>query len=117
MCQLPSTLPVARSLTGCPNASSQVMPVTGAHAPARGSRPAGQTSAEVSRGVLRMWWKGSAMGKLRYHHYHRWGPARRPVTPLLVVLCTVLVASVGLVAVTLLTMLLTLGPLLLAGLG
>ena len=57
------------------------------------------------------------MGRARYHHYHRWGPAGRPVTPLLVLLCTALLAGAGLVTVTLLTMLLALGPLMLVGAG
>ncbi|MGH3787753.1 MAG: hypothetical protein ACRDRG_14650 [Pseudonocardiaceae bacterium] len=57
------------------------------------------------------------MGRLRYHHYHRWGTARRPVTPLLVLLGTVLLAGASLVTVTLLTLLMTLGPLMLVGVG
>jgi hypothetical protein len=60
------------------------------------------------------------MGKPQYHHYHRWGPARRPFGPLLVLLCALLLAGAGVVTVTLLAMLamlMTLAPLMVAGVG
>lgn len=59
------------------------------------------------------------MGRLRYHryhrHYHRWVLARRPVGPLLVLLCAAVLAGTGVLAVTLVTMLALLGPLMLFG--
>ncbi|HWR48053.1 MAG TPA: hypothetical protein VN327_10650 [Pseudonocardiaceae bacterium] len=61
------------------------------------------------------------MGRLRYHHYrrhyHRWGLARRPVGPLLVLLCAAVLAGAGVVTVILVTMLALLGPLMLFGVG
>lgn len=57
------------------------------------------------------------MSRQSYHHYHRWGPARRTFGPLLVLLSAVLLATAGLVTVTLLALLMTLGPLLLLGVG
>jgi hypothetical protein len=59
------------------------------------------------------------MGRLRYHHHHRhyprWIPARRPVGPLLVLLCAVLLTGAGVVIVTLVAMLAVLGQLTLVG--
>ncbi|MGH3814654.1 MAG: hypothetical protein ACRDUV_19770 [Pseudonocardiaceae bacterium] len=53
------------------------------------------------------------MRRQPYGHYHHWGPARRPFGPLLVLLFAVLLATVGVVAVTLVTLV----PLMLAGVG
>lgn len=44
------------------------------------------------------------MGRQPYHHYHHWGPARRPFGPLLVLLFAVFLAAAGVVAVTLVTL-------------
>lgn len=56
------------------------------------------------------------MGRLRHHHYHC-SPARRPVGPLLVLLGAALLAGAGLVTVTLVTVLVGFGQLLLLGVG
>ncbi|MGH4004977.1 MAG: hypothetical protein ACRDSO_12810, partial [Pseudonocardiaceae bacterium] len=53
------------------------------------------------------------MRRQPYGRYYRWGPARRPSGPLLVLLFAVLLATVGLVAVTLVTLV----PLMLVGVG
>ncbi|MGH3805630.1 MAG: hypothetical protein ACRDRU_03105 [Pseudonocardiaceae bacterium] len=61
------------------------------------------------------------MGRSRYHDYHRYyrhrGLVRRPVGPLLVLLCAALLATVGLTAVALVTMLVVLGVPVLFGVG
>ncbi|MGH3751753.1 MAG: hypothetical protein ACRDRP_03490 [Pseudonocardiaceae bacterium] len=57
------------------------------------------------------------MSRHPYHYVYRPGRARRPFGPLLVMLCALLLAGAGVVIVTLLTMLVTLGPLMLAGVG
>jgi hypothetical protein len=61
------------------------------------------------------------MSRLRYHHYrrnyHRWSPARRPIGPLLVLLCAAVLAGAGVVTMILVTMLALLGPLMLFGVG
>lgn len=57
------------------------------------------------------------MRRQPYGLYYRWGPARRPFGPLLLLLLAVLLAGTGIVAVTLLTILVALGPLVLAGVG
>jgi len=51
------------------------------------------------------------MGRQPYHYYRRWGPARRPFGPLLVLLFAVSLAVIGVVAVTLATLV----PLMLVG--
>jgi hypothetical protein len=53
------------------------------------------------------------MGRQPYHHYHHWGLARRPFGPLLVLLFAALLVAVGVVAVILVTLV----PLMLAGVG
>ncbi len=60
------------------------------------------------------------MGRSRYHHRRydrRRGSARRPVGPLLVMLCAAALAGVGVAAMALLTVLALLGPLMLFGVG
>ena len=61
--------------------------------------------------------KGRAMGRSRYHHYHRRRRARRRVGPLLVFLCAAVLASAGVVTVTLFALMAILGQLLLVGAG
>ncbi len=53
------------------------------------------------------------MGRQTYHYFHRRGPMRRPFGPLLVLLCTVLLAAASVVALTLVTLV----PLMLVGVG
>jgi hypothetical protein len=55
------------------------------------------------------------MGRLRYHHHPRWAPARRPAGPLLVLLYAALLVSASVVTVTLVTMLVILGQITVAG--
>jgi hypothetical protein len=78
---------------------------------------AGVSRASGWRGIKDVARKDAAMGRLRYRHYHRWGPAGRPVGPLLVLLCAAVLAGAGVVAVTLVTMLALLGPPMLIGAG
>lgn len=61
--------------------------------------------------------KDVAMGRPTYHYFYRPIWARRPFGPLLVLVCAALLAGMGIVAVTLLTMLVALGRLVLAGVG
>jgi hypothetical protein len=56
------------------------------------------------------------MGRLRDPNHHRRGPAQRPIGRR-ALLCIVLLAGAGLAAVTLLTVFITLGSLMLAGVG
>jgi hypothetical protein len=53
------------------------------------------------------------MSRRPYHHYHRWGPARRPFGPLLVLLFAVFLAVVGMVTMALIAF----ASLMLAGVG
>ena len=57
------------------------------------------------------------MGEVPYHHYHRWRVARRPFGLLLVLLGAAALASAGVIALTLLTVLVTVGPPMLAAVG
>lgn len=60
------------------------------------------------------------MGRSRYHDYrrhYRWRPVRRPVGPLLVLLCAAALTGLGLAAVTLVTILFFFGQFMLVGVG
>jgi hypothetical protein len=57
------------------------------------------------------------MGRPSYHHYHRWNLARRPFGSLLVMLCVAALAGAGVIALAVVAMLLTVGPLMLAAVG
>lgn len=57
------------------------------------------------------------MGRPSYHHYHRWSPARRPFGSLLVMLCVAALAGAGVIALTVVAMMLTVAPMMLAAVG
>ncbi|MFN2479310.1 MAG: hypothetical protein ABR615_09095 [Pseudonocardiaceae bacterium] len=57
------------------------------------------------------------MGRSRHHHYYRRRRGRRRVGPLLVLLCAAVLASAGVVTVTVFALIAVLGQLLLVGAG
>jgi hypothetical protein len=57
------------------------------------------------------------MGRPSYHHCDRWSPARRPFGSMLIMLCAAALAGAGVIALALVAMLLTVGPLMLAAVG
>ncbi|MGH3991197.1 MAG: hypothetical protein ACRDSN_01900, partial [Pseudonocardiaceae bacterium] len=60
------------------------------------------------------------MGRAPYRHYHRWSPARRsfgPLLMLLMLLCATALAGAGVIALTVVAMLLTVGSLILPAVG